>query len=476
MKILKLNLMLIIFSSLFSIEISPPIEVSPDSIWAIWSWICVDSIGKIYVFWEQMDGIYFRYFEDDISSPPQKFFNEKPDEETGPVVDKYNRIWFFAKPDVVNIYGRYIYENELSPIIYVPVFPSCNIAPQIESDAKGNLWVAWTTHFWSHEPIFTRYYNGLKWSDTFSVCYLDSIKEIGSYTHRLFKDREGNMWILYETDLYDEKNPDTVIHSILLRKFENGKWGRHYIVNKENATNFGNITHTKSEYMVVFPRRVTIQWWPGLFKFELYALNFLDFSTTYLQKIWEEDSTPVAGVRSSLHVDEENRVWFLSPLLHPLPQGSHGLHLQLFDGKWSKPEIIELSDSSSKFYYCGSAYDRFRKRIWFTYNLMNKIYLRYIDISNVPATCDFTFLFFPNIIRNKNTTMISFMGVNEKDIVNIYVYDITGRKIKEIIRNLNNLPNFYRFYWTPDKFSSGNYFICIDTKKKKSFLKIILIK
>ena len=470
MKILKMNLIFIIFSYLFSIEVSPPIEVTPDSLSAINCRMCIDSTGKVYVFWEQRGGLFFRYFENNTASPPQKFLDATPGGRmSDPVVDKHNRIWFFIEDHGV-IYGRYIYGDELSPIIYVPTFPSCNHWPQITCDREGNLWIAWTTCLWGHQPIFTRYYNGYEWSDTFSVCDLN--KEVGSWTHHLFTDREGNIWILYETTLYEKED---TLDAILLRKFENGNWKKCYIVNKGNTGSWSDITHTKSEYIVVFPRRIRIkEEWPWLWKFELYALNFLDFSTTYLQKIWEEDSTPTISVYPFLNVDDENRVWLL------YSRGVRRLYLQLFDGKWSKPEIIVLNDSFPVF-YSGSVYDRFRKRIWFTYDITDtiehkyRVYLRYIDLSDIPTNYTSTFLFSSNIIRNKNTTMISFMGVSD-EIIDMYIYDLTGRKIKDIIRNLNNIPSFYRFYWTPNKFSSGNYFICIDTKEKKKFLKVILIK
>ncbi len=478
--------MWIIFSSLFSIEVSPPIKISPDSVSGIGAFdgsMCVDSTGRIYVFWRQPEGIFFRYFENEVWSFPQQFLDVELDaRRDGPVVDKYNRVWYFVG-DVINIWGRYVSQDQLGPIIYVPVLPACNFWFKIAPDISGNLWIAWTTDLWSHQPIFTRYYNDSGWSDTFTVCYLDSLKEVGSGTSCLFGDKKGNMWIVYETILYENGYEiEGGIDATLMRKFENGKWGKYYIVDKgESATNFPDIIETQSEYIIVFPRSIRIEGFP--WRLELYALHFLDFSHMCLIKIWSQDSVAHCGMYPFLFGDDKNRAWLLSNIKKKnQPLKPFKVYLQLFDGRWLEPIVAELNDSFQVKYIGDASYDPFRKRIWFTYDVrdtINKkleVYIRYIDLKNVSTNYDFGFLIFPTIIRNNNMNMISLMGVKESDIIDMYIYDLSGRRLKEIVKSLSNVPDFYRFYWTPREFSSGTYFICLKTKTKKKFLKFILLK
>lgn len=477
---------------IFYMTLSPPFKITPDTVsgWALG--ICIDSLGKIWVFWEwedtSLDCIFCNYYENGKWSEAIDFFPEHMymHSWSGPVADKNNKIWLFSG-DGGDIWGRYIDENGLGGLIYVPDFPSCDFWYMVTSDLKGNIWVAWTTDWYGSYPIFTSYYDGEKWSTPLRVTKL--MKETSCATHTLFCDREGTMWILYENTIYTwEKDSDTC--AISIRKFEGDTWSSPYVFARNIFRlpinlylGWSGITQTKSEYVISYYEGMN-----NPQKLRIYTLNFSTLPFFYSTKIWEEDGSSYT-FPPYLFTDKENRIWVVySPEKRNIPYRK--IYLRYFDNKWSEPYKFEIERS-----LLGGAigpppfiYDRFRERVWFTYSVEDtiskngkeyiryQVYVRYIDLGDIPLKSETEFYIFPSIITNRNVTMFSFAGIKE-EISEISILDISGRKIRNLYKNLKSSANYHRVYWVPEHFPAGNYYIYLRTKdKKKIFKKLILIR
>ncbi|MEO0254956.1 MAG: hypothetical protein ABIN20_06005 [candidate division WOR-3 bacterium] len=476
----------------FSITISPPFKITPDTAYGAHSGICIDSIGKVWVFWECWgtqgnEYIFCNYFENEKWSEPINFFPEYTEvyDWDGPIVDKYNKIWFWGG-DARDIFGRYIDENGLSELIYVPDFPSCDFWHKVAPDLKGNIWVAWTTDWYGSYPIFTAYYDGEKWSTPLLVTRL--MKEIACGTHALFCDKEGRMWILYENILYArERDYDTC--ALSLRRFENDRWGDAYVFARDVFIppetlylGISNIIQTKTEYVISYYDGIKDLSYPVRHpkKLRIYTLNFLNLTNLYLTKIWEEDSSS-STIPPYLFTDKENRIWVVySP--YKKEKRNNNIYLQFFDNKWNGPYKFEIGNCFLSMAGNQFVYDHFRERVWFTYIVKDtitkkrQVYVRFIELNDIPLKSKLEFYIFPSIITNKNVNMLSLAGVKE-EIFDISIFDISGRKVRNLYKNLKGFSNYYRLYWIPDRFPAGNYYIYLKTKNKdKIFKKIILIK
>ncbi len=446
---------------LFSIEISPPVRINPDSIEGSCLSITVDLTGKVWVFWVSGE-IYAKYFENENWSEIVTFPNSLDWETSaGPVVDRSNRLWFFLGNDFY-IWGRYYDGGQWNDLIYVPVFPCANFSHKLTVDSSNNLWVAWTTDWWAPYPIYTRYYDGANWSDTMCV-----VKDtMGDHiTFSFFPDKYGRIWILYQTV--------GTVSQLSAKKYENGRWSEPFIFSGLGEDG-SMINSYNGEFFVLTGKGIKIA--TGAI-FQVYAIRFFTLPDTHIRKIEEDTLSWFYYPYFSLNADKENKIWAFWSLDCEINFSIDKVYFSLYNGsEWLTPELI-MDTSDDIWSPVKTCYDPLRDRIWLTWTSRKDgiwgVYVSYIDVNQTSVAENVQFYARPTIFKDWVNIMCK---MKEKDILSIYVFNTIGQKVKTLIKKRSLEPGFYNFYFDRKNLQSGPYFIYIKTKKIKKTFKTILIR